>query len=62
MFSTTEICTDKMLLTPNQYYPTKNPSAQKSLNQFLEGLDVKHKTAACRLGAAKKIRSGNDLW
>ena len=53
-------------MTPNQYEPTKNTSAIKSLRQFSEALDVKYKTDVHKLGAAKAkrkaIRTGNELW
>ena len=32
---------------------TKNPSASKSLRQFTDTLDIKHKTAVQRFGVAK---------
>ena len=43
-------------MTPNPYVSTKNPSTRKSLRQFTETLDVKHKTAVCRFGATKENR------
>ena len=53
-------------MTPNPYVSTKNPSAIKSLLQFIETLDVKHKTAVCRFGADKAnqnaTKTGNMLW
>ena len=39
----------------------KNPSARKSLRQFSEALDVKHKTVVRRLGAAKIRRSAKVM-
>ena len=43
----------------------KTPMARKPLRHFTEVLDVKHKTAICRLGAAKSkrksIRAGTML-
>ena len=66
MVSTTEGCTDKILITPNQYDPTKNPSTRKPRRQFSEALVVKHKATICRLGTAKKKRKAtitdNVLW
>ena len=52
MVSTPEGFTDNSKMTPNPYVSKKNPSAIKSLRQFSETLDVKHKTAVCGLGAA----------
>ena len=53
-------------MTPNQYKPTKKLSARKSICQFSESLDAKHKTADRGLGAAntkrESIRTGNILW
>ena len=66
MVSTNEIGTDNSPMSPSQYVTVKKSSARKSLRQFLEALDVKHKTAVCRLGAAKSkckaIIAGNTLW
>ena len=66
MVSTTEVCTDNSHISPNQYEPTKNPSARKSLRPFLGSLDVKYNTAARGLGAAKSkckaFRAGNASW
>ena len=66
MVSTPEGSTDNSLMTPNPSVSNKNPSAIKSLHQFSETLDVKHKTAVRRLGAAKAkckaIKTGNVLW
>ena len=53
-------------MTPNQSDLTKNHSGRKSLNQFSEALDVKHKTDVQRFGASKwklkAIKTGNTLW
>ena len=53
-------------MTPNNYEPTKNPSSRKSIRQFLESLDVKHKTYVSRLGTSKANRKANRtvnaLW
>ena len=66
MVSTPEQCDDNIPMTPNQYESMKNPSAQKSLRQFSETLDVKHKTGVGRLGKAranlKAIITSNVLW
>ena len=66
MVSTNEIGTGNSLMSPSQSVTVKNPIARKSLRQFLEALDVKYKTAVCRLGAAKSkckaIIAGNTLW
>ena len=63
--STPEVCNDNIMMTPNRYESTKNPIAIKSLCQFSEALDVKHKTSVSWLGAAKSncksIRRGNVL-
>ena len=65
MFSTPEGCTDNSHITPNQYQSTKNLSVIKLLRQFPETLDVKQKTAACRLGTDKSNpeaeKTGNAL-
>ena len=39
-------------MSPGPSVNVNNPSARKSLHQFSEVLDVKKKTAICRLGAA----------
>ena len=54
MVSTTEVCTDNILMTPNPSVSTKNIRARKSLQQFTETLNVKNKTAVCRFGASKE--------
>ena len=54
MVSTPEGCNDNIPIKPNQYEPMKNNSVIKSLRQFSETLDVKHKTYVCRSGAAKE--------
>ena len=53
LFSITKVCTDNSLMTPNSYVSTKNPSARKSLCQFTETLDVKHKTDVRKVGSSK---------
>ena len=53
ILSTNEGCTGKILMTPNPSVSTKNPSARKSIRQFTEILDIKHKTSVCGFGAAK---------
>ena len=64
--STSEVFTNKSTTKPNPSVSTKNPSSRKSLHQFTETLDVKHKTAVWRFGAAKAKRKankeGNVLW
>ena len=66
MVSTTEVCTDNILMTPNPSVSTKNIRARKSLQQFTETLNVKNKTAVCRFGASKEnimaIKKFNVLW
>ena len=52
--STPEGCTNNIPMTPNPYLSTKNNSARKSLRQFTEKLDVKHKTTVQRFGEAKE--------
>ena len=42
------------MMTPNPYVSTKNPSKRKSLHQFTEILDAKHKTYVCRFEAARQ--------
>ena len=53
-------------MIPNPYVSTKILSARKLLRQFLDTLDVKHKTEVCRLGAAieniKAIIICNVFW
>ena len=50
----------------NPSVSTKNPSARKLFRKISETLDVKHKTAVCRLVASKEIckaiKTGNVLW
>ena len=53
MVSTPEGFTDISKMSPSQSVTAKIPSARKPLNQFLEALDVKHKTDVRRLGSAK---------
>ena len=66
MVLTPEGFTSNIPTTPNPYVSTKKPSAIKSLHQFTESLDVKHKTVVCRFGAAKEkreaIKKSNVLW
>ena len=66
MVSTPELCTYNIPMTPNLSAPTKNHSPRKPLCPFSEAMDVKHKTAVHRLGAAKakleSIKTGNVLW
>ena len=54
------------MMTTNPSVYTKNPSAIKSLRQFTETLDVKHKTAVRRFVASKEnykaIKRGFLLW
>ena len=65
MVSTPDVFTDNSPLSPDSDVYVKNPSARKSLHQFLESLDVKN-TAGCRLGyATSKLESivvGIMLW
>ena len=53
MVSTPEGCTNNSTMTHNPCVSTKKLSARKSLRQFTEILDVKHKSAVQRFGAAK---------
>ena len=53
MGSTPEGCHDISMIKPSPYVSTKKPSARKSLRQFTEKLDVKHKTGVCGFGAAR---------
>ena len=66
MISTPEGCINNSSMTPNQYLSTKKPSARKSLCQFSEILDVKHKTTISRSVATKEnlkeIKTGNVFW
>ena len=54
MVSTPEVCTNNSPIKLKPYVSTKNPSAIKSLHQFSETSDVKHKTSVCGLGADKE--------
>ena len=54
LVSKPEGCNNNNLMTPNLSRSTKNPSAIKSLIQFSETLDVKHKTVVHGLGAHKE--------
>ena len=66
MVSTPEGYTKNIPITPKPYVSTKNNSSRKSLPQFTEKLDVKHKTAVRRFGAAKAkrkaIKTCNMFW
>ena len=66
MVSTPEGFTENIPMAPNQYEPTKNPSAIKSLCRCSEALDIKYKTVVCGLGEAKARRkatiAGKSLW
>ena len=66
MVATYEVCTDSSPMTPNPCLSTKKASEIKSLRQFTETLDVKHRAAVFRFGAAKAnlkaINIGNVLW
>ena len=53
MVSTPEGCTNNITMTHSPYMSTKNPSARKSLLQFIETLDSKHNSVVRRFGAAK---------
>ena len=57
--------TDNSQISPSQSMTVKNPSAQKSLSQILEELDIKYKTAINRLlmqnEKLKAIREVNNL-
>ena len=53
MVSTPEVFTDNIPMSPIQYVTVKNPSAIKSLHQFLDTLKVKPNTAFRRFCAAK---------
>ena len=66
MVSTSEGFTDNSLISYGPSVTVRNPSAKKLLRQFNEVLDVKQKTAVCRLGADKSdhkaIMSVTMLW
>ena len=66
MVSNPEGFTDNSSMSSGPYTTVKKPSARKALRQFLEVLDVKHRTSARRLGYAKSkrkaIRAGSMLW
>ena len=53
MVSTTEGPTDNSPLSIITYVPVKKNSKMKTLCQFYEVLDAKHKTSFYRLGATK---------
>ena len=58
MVSTPVGYTNNSPMSMIQYVIVKKPSSMKSLRQFLEALDVKHKTSIYRLGTAKsKIKA-----
>ena len=54
MVSTTEECNINSPMTSNPYLSTKFLSARKPLRQFSKTLDVKKKTAVCRVSAPKE--------
>ena len=54
MVSTLEGCNDNSHMTYNQHESTKKPTDIKALRYFSETLYIKHKTAVCRIGAAKE--------
>ena len=56
MVSTPEVCTNNFLMKHNPYVSSKNHSARKSLRQFTETFNIKHKTAVQRLGADRSKR------
>ena len=66
MVSKPEGCTNNSTMKPNPYVSTQNTSSRKPLRQFIETMDVKHKTNIRRFGAAKENRkatkTGNMLW
>ena len=53
MVSNTEVFTDNSQISPSQSVTVKNPSARKSLRQFLDVLEFKPNTSVCRFCAAK---------
>ena len=66
MVYTTEGFTDDSPISPMKSIPVKKPRARKSLCLFTNILDVKKKTATCRVGAAKykrkAIKYGTTPW
>ena len=66
MVSTPGVFTHKSPMSLRQYATANNPNARKSLNHFLDTLEVKPKTAVRRFFAdkykCKSIRSGSMLW
>ena len=52
--STCKRYNDNSPISPGPYVTVKKPSVQKSLRQFTEFLDVKHKTIVHRLGDDKE--------
>ena len=66
MVSTLEVFTDNSPMSPGPSVSSKNPSTRKSLRQFTEVLDFKHRTDVRGLCAEKLkrkyIRSGSMLW
>ena len=56
MVSTLEGFTNNSPMSPEPSVTVKNPSTRKSLSQFTEVLDIKHKTDFCRLSVAKSER------
>ena len=53
MVSTPGVFTHKSPMSLRQYATANNPNARKSLNHFLDTLEVKPKTAVRRFFAAK---------
>ena len=53
---TPKVFTDNIPMSPDPYTTIENPSANKSLHQFSEVLNVKQKTDVRRLGASKSNR------
>ena len=66
MVSTTEGVTYEIPNVPMTSTPVKKSSARKSLCLFTNILNVKNKTAKCRIGAAKPkhraMKVSNRLW
>ena len=56
MVSTPKGFTDNIPISPMISTPVKKPTARKSLCLFTNILDVKNKTATCRVGSAKSKR------
>ena len=66
MVSTPELFTENSQISPSLSVTVKNPSARKSLRQFLDILEFKPKTYFSRFCVAKSkskaIRSGSFFW